>query len=233
LAFASGLSVLSHDQGDFAGIPPGLMTLIEVSMGMVSAQHYTDYQHDPMVLFVVFVFILFAVVFLLNLLIAQLTCAYQSIYEDMIGYARLNRIDIIVETMPTVSKSRWQAFVESLRLDKKIEFNAGDIGVNGGVQLKEAANLNVTTKDQIRRFGGSTSLSVQFPEEEGEDGDESDRFERLEKLIQKALKRITHGGGGGKKKGGVSGTSGTGSGTGSGAEEKSGGSGGSEEGDDA
>merc|ERR1719261_1719491 len=168
---------------------------------MIDTSHYESYADDPMVLLVVFVFILFAVIFLLNLLIAQLTCAYQSIYEDMVGFARLNRINIIVETMPSVSKRRWHAFVSSLRLDKKIEFNAGDIGVNGGVQLTEAANLNPTTKDQIRRFGGSTSLSMQFPAEDDEEGDESDRFDRLEKLIQRALKRITHGGGakGGKK----------------------------------
>merc|ERR1719199_1868727 len=109
-------------------------------MSMVSAAHYESYHDDPAVLLVVFVFLVFTVVFLLNLLIAQLTCAYQSIYEDMIGYARLNRIDIIVETIPSVSKRRWASFVENLRLDKKIEFNAGDIGVNGGIQLKEPAS---------------------------------------------------------------------------------------------
>merc|ERR1719409_2004016 len=103
--------------------------------------------------------------------------------------------------MPSVSKRRWLAFVSSLKLDQKIEFNAGDIGVSGGLQLKEPANLNPTTKDQIRRFGGSTSLSMQFPAEDDDEGDESDRFDRLEKLIQNALKRIPHGGADGKKKG--------------------------------
>merc|ERR1719313_2030703 len=109
---------------------------------MLATSHYEDYKDDPMVLLVVFVFILFAVVFLMNLLIAQLTCAYQSIYEDMVGFARLNRINIIVETIPAVSKKRWFGFVASLRLDKKIEFNAGDIGVSGGIQVKEPASLN-------------------------------------------------------------------------------------------
>merc|ERR1719261_193068 len=197
------------------------MTLAEIALSMTSAQKYEDYKKDPMVLLVVFIFILFAVVFLLNLLIAQLTCAYQSIYEDMVGYARLNRINIIVETMPSVSKRRWNNFVSSSRLDKKIEFNSGDVGVNGGVQLKEAASLNPTTKDQIRRFGGSTSLSMQFPAEDDEEGDESDRFDRLEKLIQRALKRITHGGGAKGAKKSKAGSSALESGTGTG-EEKSG-----------
>ena len=55
--------------------------------------------------------------------------------------------------------------------------------------MREAANLNPTTVDMIKRFGGSTSQDIQWPEDEA-DGDGDDRFERMEKLIQKALQRI-------------------------------------------
>merc|ERR1719183_1624731 len=49
----------------------------------------------------------------------------------------------------------------------------------------------------IRRFGGSTSVEMQWPvEQEGTGSDENDRFDRLEGLIQKTLKRITRTGGG-------------------------------------
>jgi len=116
----------------------------------------------------------------------------------MIGYARLERIEIIVGIMPVVSEKRWRGFCESLKLDSKCEFNAGDIGVTGGIQIQEAANLNPTTQDMIKRFGGSTSVEMQWPAETEGTGDEADRFERLENLIQKTLKRITKGGGGGK-----------------------------------
>merc|ERR1719313_1622679 len=111
------------------------------------------------------------------------------------------------------------AFLESLRLNKRLEFNQGDIGVAGGIQMREAANVNPTNIDMIRRFGGSTSPEIQWPEDEA-DGDGDDRFERMEKLIQRALQRLTQKGGkGGKGRGGGTGT-GTGTGTGSG--EKSG-----------
>ena len=40
-----------------------------------------------MVLVVVFVFLVTVVVFLLNMLVAQLTCAYEAVYVDMVGYA--------------------------------------------------------------------------------------------------------------------------------------------------
>merc|ERR1712159_356865 len=143
-------------------------------------------------------------------LVAQLTCAYEAVYSDMIGYARLERIEIIVGCIPVVSAKRWGAFLDALKLETKVEFNAGDIGVNGGIQILEAANLNPTTMDMIKRFGGSTSVEMQWPVEQEGQGDEADRFERLENLIQKTLKRITKGGSGGK-----GGRGGANSGTGS------------------
>merc|ERR1719498_2408374 len=212
LAFASGISVIKHGQEDFAGIPYGLLALLEMTMRMYDGAHFETYESDPLVLVCVFVFLITIMVFLLNMLVAQLTCAYEAVYSDMIGYARLERIEIIVGIMPVVSEKRWLSFCDSLRLDQKCEFNAGDVGVTGGVQIMEPANLNPTTQDMIKRFGGSTSVEMQWPAEAEGQGDEDDRFERLENLIQKTLKRITKSGsGGGKGKGGSSGMSGSGS----------------------
>merc|ERR1719498_247293 len=230
LAFASGISVIKHDQEDFAGIPNGLLALLEMTMRMYDGAHFERYESDPLVLVCVFLFLITIMVFLLNMLVAQLTCAYEAVYSDMIGYARLERIEIIVGIMPVVSEKRWISFCEALKLDQKCEFNAGDIGVTGGMQLTEAANLNPTTEDMIKRFGGSTSVEMPWPAEAEGQGDEDDRFERLENLIQKTLKRITKGGSGGRGKGGS--MSGTGSKlSGSGDGDEAGGSSGSEQGD--
>jgi len=205
LAFASGISVIKHDQEDFAGIPNGLLALLEMTMRMYDGAHFERYESDPLVLVCVFLFLITIMVFLLNMLVAQLTCAYEAVYSDMIGYARLERIEIIVGIMPVVSEKRWLSFCDALKLDQKCEFNAGDIGVTGGMQLQEPANLNPTTQDMIKRFGGSTSVEMQWPAEAEGQGDEDDRFERLENLIQKTLKRITKSGSGGRGKGGSSG----------------------------
>merc|ERR1719240_2137326 len=212
LAFASGISVIKHDQKDFAGIHKGLLVLLKMTMKMLDGAHYESFESDPLVLVCVFVFMVAIIVFLINMLVAQLTCAYEAVYSDMIGYARLERIEIIVGCIPVVSRKRWLAFLDALKLETKIEFNAGDVGVNGGMQILEAANLNPTTTDMIKRFGGSTSVEMQWPVEQEGEGDEADRFERLETLIQKTLKRITKGGsGGGKGRGGSRSGSGTGS----------------------
>jgi len=175
LTFSCALSVLKQDNEDFAGIQKGMYALIRIFLGVYDAKRYAQFHGDTVLLAMVFIFGIITVIFFLNMLIAQLSCAYSSVYEDMVGYARLERAGTIVEIMPSVPKKRWNYFVESLRLGKRIEFNAGDIGVAGGIQTKEAANINPTTVDMIRRFGGSTSPEIQWPEDD-ENGDGDDKF---------------------------------------------------------
>jgi len=130
------------------------------------------------------------IVFLLNLLVAQLNGAYASVYDDMVGYARLTRGSIIVTALEGVSATRWQRFLASLRFEERLEFNEGDVGLAGGIQVTEPANEHPTTVENIRRFGGSTSPSMPWPEEIH--GDEAeDKLDRLEKVILRATKKIT------------------------------------------
>merc|ERR1712087_415571 len=93
--------------------------------------------------------------------------------------------------MPTVSKGRWYDFATSLRLDERCEFGEGDLGIAGGIQILEPANLHITTVDLIRRFGGSTSQLAQWPEEENGEDDDDDRLDRLGKLIDRYQKRAS------------------------------------------
>merc|ERR1719386_112495 len=215
LTFACSLSVLKQDSSDFAGIPPSSYALLRIVMGAYDAKRYAALEEEPVLLVMIFIFCIVTVIFFLNMLIAQLSCAYSSVYEDMVGYARLERAETIVEIMPSVPNKRWFAFIESLRLNKRLEFNQGDIGVAGGIQMREAANINPTTVDMIRRFGGSTSPEIQWPEDDV-DGEGDDKFEKMEKLIQRTLQRVTKSVRGGRKGGGAGTGTGTGSGTGSG-----------------
>merc|ERR1719277_1352943 len=184
---------------------------------MLDGTQFDTMQKEPAVFGAVLLFILTTVIFLLNLLIAQLNCAYQSTYQDMLGFARLNRGKIVTETMPAVSQSRWHRFIASMRLDDRVEFGEGDLGLSGGMQMLEPANANITTVDMIRRFGGSTSMAAQWPEEAG-GNDEEDRLERIEKTIEKSMKMMSSNKAASKKKGSAMGSSGMdtgGSGTGS------------------
>jgi uncharacterized membrane protein YgcG len=231
LAFSSAISVIKHEQDDFAGIHKGLLALLETTMKMYDGEHYEAYEQDPLVLTCVFVFIIIVAVFLTNMLVAQLTCAYEAVYVDMVGYARLERVQIIVNTMPSVPEKRWRWFCGILRLDQKTEFNAGDLGVSGGIQILEPANQNPTTQDLIMRYGGSTSPDMQWPADETGEGDENDRYDRMEALIQKTMKRMTKGEGGGRGKGGSSQGMSNSNHSGSNGGDGAGGSGASAEGD--
>merc|ERR1719310_459752 len=201
LTLSSAFSCLKQKDPDFQTIPMGIMSLWEMLLKMFSTDHYKALHDEPVVLIGVYCYLVMSVIFLLNLLIAQLCCSYDSIYADMVGYARLKRCRIIVETMPMVSPKRWAAFRDSLSLNERIEFNEGDIGVAGGIQVLEAANVHPTTVDSIKRVGGTTSVNAQWPEEDADA--EDDKFGKLETLIKKAMDTFTAAASSRSKKGGV------------------------------
>lgn len=118
--------------------------------------------------------------------------------------------------MPSVSSKRWDIYLESLTLGEKLEFGEGDVGVAGGVQILEPANLNITTEEVIKRFGGSTATSSPWPEDETENAGGDDKVDRIERMMERSLKKVQaaskrsrRGGAGGSS--GMSGSKGSGS----------------------
>ena len=55
---------------------------------------YRDLMEDPVLLAILFTFLTFSSILLLNLLIAQLNVSYVRIYSNMVGYARLKRAEV-------------------------------------------------------------------------------------------------------------------------------------------
>merc|ERR1719436_308115 len=148
--FSSALSALDQDNEEFAGIPVAAVSLLKVNFAMFQGEHWDTLQDDPALMIGVVMFVIVTVVFLSNLLIAQLNSSYQSTYQDMVGYARLNRGKIVTEAMMSVSSKRWEKFINALHLEDPCEFGEGDIGLAGGIQIQEFASLNITTVDMIR-----------------------------------------------------------------------------------
>merc|ERR1719482_2082130 len=169
------------------------MALLQMVLRMYSSEKYNKATDNLFIFICILVVLIMCLIFLLNLLAAQLSCAYQAIYDDMVGYARLNRMKIICETIATVKPARWKTFVQSLRFHKKLEFNEGDIGLPGGIATQEASSLNPLTIDMIFRFGGNTNPANPWPDE-GDDA--ADRFEMIEKMCAKALQKGGRGDGG-------------------------------------
>ncbi|CAE7841702.1 unnamed protein product [Symbiodinium microadriaticum] len=221
VAFASAVSAIEHELWEFAGINTWLISLTQMSLGMFPQDSYEELKAEAGIMIVIIGFVLMVSVILVNLLVAQLNQAYQHVYTDMQGYARLNRAAVIVSTLEQISHKRWARFLKGLKLNDRLEFNEGDVGLPGGVQIVEPASAHIVTEDSIRRFGGSSATTMPWPEE---DDSMEDRFDRLEKLFMSTAKKM--GGKRRKKKGdgGSSLLSGL-SGANSGGSDDSGGSG--------
>merc|ERR1719240_2322651 len=210
-SFGSAMSCLKQDNDEFHGLHKSMMALLQMVLRMDSSDKCEKAADNIFIMACVLVLLITCLIFLLNLLAAQLCCAYQAVYEDMVGYANLNRMKIIVETIATVKPARWKNFVTGMKFHRKLEFNEGDIGLPGGIATSEPSSLNPLTIDMIFRFGGNTNPANPWPDE-GDDA--SDRFEMIEKMCAKALQRGGTGDGGG----GSGGSIGEGSGHGSGGE---------------
>ena len=124
------MSCLKQDNEEFQGLHKSMMALLQMVLRMYSAVKYERAADNVFIMCCVLVLLIMCLIFLLNLLAAQLSCAYQSIYEDMVGYARLNRMKIICETIATVKPARWKIFVQAMKFHRKLEFNEGDIGLS-------------------------------------------------------------------------------------------------------
>lgn len=189
LTFGSAVSCLRHEHQQFRDVPNTVLTLFAITVGRYEGD-YRELDDEPVLLAAVFLFVLASAVLLLNLLIAQLNCSYEFVYQDMLGFARLNRASCIVETLETSSNLRWWRFVASLRLEDRLEFNEGDVGMAGGISTDELASLHPTVEECIHRFGGKCSPDMEWPQDKLTDQDE-DQFRKMEKLIKKVTKKLT------------------------------------------
>jgi len=187
ISFSTAIMALEHELVDFADFGTWFLSLTQMSLAMFPQAYYQLFEHEANLLVVIIIFVLIVSIILVNLLVAQLNQAYQHVYTDMQGYARLNRASVIVTTLEGISAKRWARFLQGMKLEDRLEFNEGDVGLPGGVQIMEPAATNIVTTDSIRRFGGSSAVAMPWPEE---DDSMEDRFDRLEKLILSSVKKM-------------------------------------------
>ncbi|CAJ1371316.1 unnamed protein product [Effrenium voratum] len=188
LTFGSAISVLEHPYFEMRDIPNSVLCLFSITI-LLYEDDYRTLMEEPALLTAVLLFVLASSILLMNLLIAQLNSSYVYIYQDMVGFARLNRAQKIVEALANVNKQHWSTFVSSLCFDQPLEFNQGDVGVAGGIQITEPASEHLVLKDSILRFGGSCSMELEWPEE-AKKSEDLDKLTKIEKLAKKVLRRV-------------------------------------------
>merc|ERR1719399_1482393 len=141
-AFGCGIGALKHDDENFRSIPSAVLSLYSMVIGIYQPDYGQLLAQDPSLLGAIIVFMAVVAILLLNLLIAQLTQSYTTIFKDMVGYALLNRASLIVRSLDSCPKKKWDDFVESLHFDRKLDFIDGDIGPASGIQVYEPSNQN-------------------------------------------------------------------------------------------
>lgn len=164
LMFGTAVTLLQSNYFELRDIPNSVLALFAMTL-MLYEDDYRDVYDEPALLILLFVFFLSVLIVLMNILIAQLNSSYVFIYQDMIGFARIRRALVIVETLSTLEPTKWERFVSSLNFDKPLEFNEGDVGMAGGLQIYEPASEHVVLRETIARFGGLCSEDMQWPEE--------------------------------------------------------------------
>jgi len=208
LAFGCGACTLVHTNPNFKNITSSVVTLAAVTLGMYEPDYADLLFKAPSLLGLILFFMFLSMIFMLNLLIAQLNCSYEFISKDMTGLARLRCAALIVRNLEICTEARWQKFLATLDLDKNLELNEGDMGPASGIQVYEPANATASADelDNIHRFGGSTSPDLPWAEDTDASNLIEDRLDSLEQLCKKIAKKVSERK---KKKAGAAGAGGT------------------------
>ncbi len=139
------------------------MHLLRHFLGLIPAQNY-EVDWLGMLLLVVFSIILH--VGLLSILIAQLALAYEHLSADKAGYAKMNRAFVCVEVESIMSMAQRKKIWDSMGFFSPLQFDHGDEGPAGGVQVRENAVVRADPKyvpDRIIRCTGKASPNDPWP----------------------------------------------------------------------
>ena len=178
-----------NDWMHWMNFPSTMRSLIQMSVGVMDLEvlhSLGDESSFLLILMVIFMLLVYS--FLFNLLVSQLCGVYSSIASDIKGYARLARGHTILDALKDIQEKRWKNFISSLSLEKRVDFEEGDLGLAGGIKTFEAALEHPVSKEQIFRFGGQPDPALPWPEKHH---DEENGIERtIHKTIQKSLQKM-------------------------------------------
>jgi len=171
-----------------------MTSLVQLAFGIMDmAEVHAIAGESPFLFIVIVIFMLVVYSFFFNLLVSQFCGVFSALAADMKGYAMLARGEVILHTLEAIKMKRWNNFVAKLALDKRVDFEEGDIGLPGGIKAWEPALAHPVTQDQIIRFGGDTDPSLPWPENHNA----NDQSSSMEKMVQKTMQKYL-----GKSKGG-------------------------------
>uniref|UniRef100_A0A7S0U4W9 Globin domain-containing protein n=2 Tax=Hemiselmis andersenii TaxID=464988 RepID=A0A7S0U4W9_HEMAN len=170
VAFAAYLTCLSNE--GFGEFGQSILSLVRVSIE-VSKPDLIEV--GGWSLFMLLFFVTFIQVGMLSILVAQLSLSYETTSQDKTGYAKMNKAFVVVEIESVLSQAMRTRIYDVFAFDQPLEFDSGDLGPTGGVQVRENAAVRshpTYVPDRILRFPGDADPKEPWPEQESDSEDE-------------------------------------------------------------
>jgi len=161
LGFAFFLSALQEPH--FESFGDSMLVLTKFIVGLEPPE-FDDM--SPVGLAVLITFIVITYIGLLSILIAQLTLVYEHLSEQNVGYAQMNRAFVCIEVESCLPLSIRRRIFRRFGFDLPVEFDTGDEGPTGGIQVLEQASVQAHPKyipDRIMRATGPSSELEPWP----------------------------------------------------------------------
>jgi len=143
-----------------------------------------------------FFFILFAVfsvLFLLNLIAAVFTATTYLQNSDVEGMTYLSRAKIIVELESICTLEQRVELWVANKFDERIEFDEGDLGLSGGIQVNEPLGKHAKDNkvdDNIQRFPGEASSKIPWPIQQSTAKTVDEKLAYLDGMFVRILKSL-------------------------------------------
>uniref|UniRef100_A0A0G4HCC2 Globin domain-containing protein n=1 Tax=Chromera velia CCMP2878 TaxID=1169474 RepID=A0A0G4HCC2_9ALVE len=195
-AFGSALALLAPSSEYFNGFGPSVFTLAAFAI-QINRPDIVESGIDEISLLFFFFFTIVAVILMLNLLIAQITIAYEFVHHEVGGFARLGHAKVVLSIEACMSLRTRLRLYKRLGFDRPLEFDDGDFGPSGGVQTFERPSDQILNRrgasrwfeaeERVQRRSGPTGDHLPWPKTEVKKAlDDKEKLNFIYEMIKKS-----------------------------------------------
>eukprot|EP00919_Chromeraceae_sp_WS-2016_P004889 GHVR01011577.1.p1 GENE.GHVR01011577.1~~GHVR01011577.1.p1 ORF type:complete len:497 (+),score=60.24 GHVR01011577.1:365-1855(+) len=171
-AFGSALTIVAHKSEDFISFGRSVYVLLCFVL-QIREPNVIDDQTFPVTGIIAFIlFTACAIILLLNLLIAQITTAYEYVHLKVKGYALIDKAKFCLEGEAGTSIKKRIDIFKQLGLDYPLDFDVNEVGPSGGVQVLEPSYKRMLEgtiygrNERPLRFSGPIGDKLPWPKSE-------------------------------------------------------------------
>jgi len=169
-------------------------SFISLFASLVGIYEFNLQDFSGQMLFFWIVFCL-ASVFLMTRVLSSIMSTIAIEEESLVdGYAFLERAKLVIELESSCSLVSRQRFWDKMQMDAPVEFDAGDLGPSGGLQVQEHVGRDASERaadDRITRYPGQCDPGKEWPRIVNTTEKTSDqRLEKIAFVAEKIRKSI-------------------------------------------